>query len=100
MRMRTPLVASAALALGLGLTLVPAASATAAPDTGCMRAGIAFLKDNGLFSTVARDGLPIATAVAVGVTPRAGTHVASLPAPHPRSVVLAHHPPGESTQLV
>ena len=100
MRMRTPLVASAALALGLGLTLVPAASARAAPDTGCMRAGIAFLKDNGLFSTVARDGLPIATAVAVGVTPRAGTDVASLPDPLPLSVVLADHRAGESSLFV
>ena len=100
MRMRTPLVASAALALGLGLTLVPAASASAAPDTGCMRAGIAFLKDNGLFSTVAKDALPIATAVAVGAAARAGPDVAALPDPLPLSVVLADHRAGESSLFV
>lgn len=100
MRMRTPLVASAALALGLGLTLVPAASANAAPDTGCMRNGIAVLKEVGLFSTVAKGGLPISVAVAYGVTPRAGTVVASLPDPLPLSVVLADHRAGENSLFV
>ena len=100
MRTRTPLVVAATTALGLGLALVPAASASAQPDTGCMRAGITFLKDNGLFSTVARSGLPIATAVAVGVTPRAGTVVASLPDPLPLSVVLADHRAGANSLFV
>ena len=101
MRMRTPLVVAATAALGLGVALVPAASASAAqPDTACMRAGIAFLKDNGLFSTVARSGLPIATAVSVGVTPRAGTDVGSLPDPLPLSVVLADHRAGANSLFV
>ena len=100
MRMRTPLVAGAAAALGLGLALVPAASASAKPDTDCMRAGMTFLKANGLFSAVARDGLPIATAVAVGVTPRAGTDVTALPDPLPLSVVLADHRAGDSSLFV
>ena len=70
MRLRTPLVASATLALGLGLTLVPAASASAAPDTRCMRDGISVLKEVGLFSTVAKGGLPISVAVG-SASPRA-----------------------------
>ena len=65
-----------------------------------MRTGISVLKDIGLFSTVAKDGLPIATAVAVGVTPRAGTDVASLPDPLPLSVALADHRAGESGLFV
>ena len=100
MRMRTPLVAAAAATLGLGLALVPASSASAKPDTGCMRAGMSFLKANGLFSTVARDGLPIATAVAVGVMPRAGTDVSALPDPLPLSVVLADHRAGDGSLFV
>jgi hypothetical protein len=100
MRMRTPLVAAAAATLGLGLALVPAGSANAKPDTGCMRAGMQVLKDAGLFSAVAKDGLPIATAVAVGVTPRAGTDVASLPDSLPLSVVLADHRAGDDSLFV
>ena len=100
MRLRTPLVASATIALGLGLALVPTASASAAPDTDCMRAGVGVLKDAGLFSAVAKGGLPIATAVAVGVTPRAGTDVASLPDPLPLSVVLADHRAGDDSLFI
>lgn len=54
-----------------------------------MQAGIAVLKDAGLFSSVAKDGLPIATAVAVGVTVREGKSTAGLPENLPLSVVLA-----------
>ena len=100
MRLRTPLVASATLALGLGLTLIPAASASAAPDTACMRAGISVLKEVGLFSTVAKGGLPISVAVSYGVTPRAGTDVASLPDPLPLSVVLADHRAGDDSLFI
>jgi hypothetical protein len=100
MRLRTPVVASATLALGLGLALVPAASASAAPDTQCMRNGISVLKEVGLFSTVAKGGLPISVAVGYGVTPRAGTDVASLPDPLPLSVVLADHRAGENSLFI
>jgi hypothetical protein len=101
MRMRTPLVAGAAAALGLGLALVPAASAGAAPqDTACLRAGLRTLQSAGLLDDVARGGLPIATAVALGVTPRAGTDVASLPDPLPLRVVLADHRAGDDSLFV
>jgi hypothetical protein len=100
MRLRTPLVASATVALGLGLALVPVTSASAAPDTQCMRNGISVLKEIGLFSAVAKGGLPIAAAVSYGVTPRAGTDVASLPDPLPLSVVLADHRAGDDSLFI
>jgi hypothetical protein len=88
---------SLAVAFGGALAVVPAASASARPDTDCMRAGMAALKSEGLFSAVARDGLPIALAVSKGVTPRPGTDVAALPDPLPLSVVLADHRAGDAS---
>ncbi|MBV9822929.1 MAG: hypothetical protein JO144_11880 [Actinobacteria bacterium] len=83
------------------LLTVPAGSANAATqDTRCMQAGIATLKHAGLFSQVARSGLPIATAVSVGVTPRSGTDVSALPDPLPLSVVLADHRAGASSLFI
>lgn len=91
---------AAALALAGSAVLVPVTSASAAPDTACMRAGMDALKGLGVFSTVARSGLPISTAVSVGVKPRAGTDVASLPDPLPLSVVLADHRAGSSSLFI
>ncbi|MBF4762531.1 hypothetical protein ISU07_05290 [Nocardioides islandensis] len=95
-RTRIGLGAITLVAAGLG-AVATAPSASAAPDTDCMRAGMSFLKENGLFAAVAKGGLPIATAVSVGVTPRAGTDVASLPDPLPLSVVLADHRAGDDS---
>ncbi|HST48514.1 hypothetical protein [Jatrophihabitans sp.] len=92
--------AAAVTAAAAALLVVPAGSASAAPDTSCMRAGIATLKSAGLFSQVARSGLPIATAVSVGVTPRAGTDVSALPDPLPLSVVLADHRAGDNSLFI
>lgn len=94
------LVATAAAAAAAALTVAVAPSASAAPDTDCQRAGMNVLKEAGLFSAVAKGGLPISTAVAVGVTPRAGTDVASLPDPLPLSVVLADHRAGDSSLFI
>ena len=77
------------------LLVVPAVPANAAQDTRCMQAGMAALKSAGLFSQVARSGLPIATAVSLGVTPRPGTDVSALPDRLPLSVVLADHRAGD-----
>ena len=90
----------AALSLGVATVVLAPAAAQARPDTDCMRAGINTLKSAGLFSSVARDGLPIATAVSVGVRPRAGTDVASLPDPLPLSVVLADHRAGDDSLFI
>ena len=84
---------------GIG-TVATAQPASATQDTSCMRAGIATLKEAGLFSTVARDGLPVSLAVAVGVTPRAGTDLADLPDPLPLSLVLADHRAGANSLFI
>ena len=63
-------------------------------------AGMNALKGLGVFSAVAKDGLPISTAVAVGVRPRAGTDVAALPDPLPLSVVLADHRAGANSLFI
>jgi len=86
-----------ALAAGAATALVPLGAAQAAPDTDCMRAGMNTLRSLGLLDDVARSGLPIATAVSVGVAPRGGTDVAALPDPLPLSVVLADHRAGDSS---
>ena len=83
-----------ALALAATGTVVTTPPASAAPDTDCQRAGLRVLKDRGLLPAVAKDGLPISVAVSVGVTPRSGTDVGSLPDPLPLSVVLADHRAG------
>lgn len=94
----TTAAAGAAAALALTVAVAPAASA--APDTACQRAGLGVLKEAGLFSAVAKGGLPISTAVSVGVVPRAGTDVASLPDPLPLSVVLADHRAGDASLFI
>lgn len=94
------------IALGLAalaLTATAAAPASAAghsPDTACMQAGIATLKGAGLLPSVAKDGLPVATAVSVGVTLREGTNLADIPDPVPFSVVLADHRAGSGSLLL
>ena len=104
--MKKTALASLAAAAMLGASLVAATPASAAghmpskPDTQCMRAGIAVLKDAGLFSAVARDGLPIATAVSVGVTVREGADISGLPENLPLSLVLADHRAGDKSTFI
>ena len=92
------------LAAGLSAALIPAAAAQAKPDskpdTACMRAGIKTLQSAGLLDDVARSGLPISTAVGLGVVPRAGTDVTALPDPLPLRVVLADHRAGDSSLFI
>ena len=94
---RTALALAGLATLGATTLVAAPAQAAAKPDTACMRAGIATLKDAGLFSAVAKGGLPIAKAVSVGVAPREGTDVAALPDPLPLSVVLADHRAGSNS---
>ena len=93
---RTALTVAGLATLGATTLAAPAQAATT-PDTACMRAGIATLKSVGLFSAVAKGGLPIATAVEYGVAPREGTDVSALPAVLPLSVVLADHRAGSQS---
>jgi hypothetical protein len=91
-------------ALSMALIAIPATSSIAAPgakpDTACMRAGIKTLQSAGLLDDVARGGLPIATAVSLGVTPRAGTALSTLPDPLPLAVILADHRAGTNSLFV
>jgi len=89
-----------AASLGVALVALPATSALAKPDTTCQRAGIKTLQSAGLLDDVARSGLPIATAVSLGVTPRQGTDIAALPDPLPLSVVLADHRAGNTSLFI
>ena len=101
MKLRTAALAvasSAVLVTGLGVS--SASAAPAKPDTACMRAGMQTLKDLGLFSTVAKSGLPLSLAVSAGVTPRPGTDVSALPAVLPLSVVLADHRAGDNSLFI
>ena len=84
----------AAIALAIAGTVVTAQPANAKADTTCQRAGIARSRVP-VCSTRRAGGLPIAPAVALGVTPRAGTDVSTLPDPLPLSVVLADHRAGD-----
>ena len=97
-------IAGLATATALALTALAAPAASAAPtgkpDTACMQAGIATLKEADLFSTVAKEGLPIAAAVSVGVTVREGADISGLPDPLPLSVVLADHRAGDDSIFV
>lgn len=97
MKLTATLAATALAALG---AVAAASPASAAPDTACQKAGLKTLIGARLIDDVARGGLPIATAVALGVTPRAGTDVAALPDPLPLSVVLADHRAGSSSLFV
>lgn len=98
-------LATAALTLGITTTAVAAPGGQLgrpdnAPDTACMQAGIATLKNAGLFSAVAKDGLPIGTAVAVGVTVRDGADIGGVPDPIPLNVILADHRAGSDSLFV
>ena len=90
----------AAVSLAVAGTIVTAQPASAAPDTACQRAGLGVLKDAGLLPAVAQGGLPISVAVSVGVVPRDGTDVGSLPDPLPLSVVLADHRAGDASLFI
>lgn len=77
---------------------VPAQAAT--PDTDCMRAGIATLKAAGLHQAVAKNGVAIADAVALGVTVRDGADISGVPDPIPYSLLLADHRAGDDSLFV
>jgi hypothetical protein len=78
-----------------------AAPAQAAPADGrCQAAGIATLKSIGAFKAVRDNGVPIATAVALGVTVREGADISGVPDPIPFHVLLADHRAGDDSLFV
>lgn len=94
--MKKTALALAALALTASVA-APASAAGHRPDTACMQAGIAVLKDAGIFSQVAKEGLSLDTAGAVGVTVRPGADISGLGDTLPLSVVLADHRAGDDS---
>ncbi|WP_282006283.1 hypothetical protein [Propioniciclava sinopodophylli] len=100
--MKKAVITLAAMALTTALAASPASAAESGsrPDIDCMRAGMGVLKEAGLFSAVAMGGLPIETAVAVGVTVRSGADISGVPNPIPLSVVLADHRAGDNSLFV
>ena len=88
-------VATAALALAVTGTVVTAGTAEAAPSTGCQKAGLKTLQGARLLDDVARGGLPISTALTLGVTVRPGADISGVPDPIPLRVVLADHRAGD-----
>lgn len=101
--MKSKFIAAVAIsvsALGLSGAAVGASPSESRPDVACMQAGMDVLRDAGLFSAVAKDGLPIETAVAVGVTVREGADISAVPNPIPLKVVLADHRAGGDSLFV
>ena len=103
--MRRTLVRSAAgsvaLAATLGTVALAASPAQAArPDTACQRAGMSTLQSAKLLDDVARAGLPIDTAVALGVTVREDADISGVPNPLPLPVILADHRAGDDSLFV
>ena len=97
---RLAIATAATTAAALGAVLVPGTAQAARPDTGCMQSGIKTLQDAGLLDDVARDGLPIADAVALGVTVREGADLTGIPDPLPLWLILADHRAGDSSVFV
>ena len=100
--MRTSTIATGAVVALAGALLAPglATAAPTKPDVQCQRAGIKTLQSAGLLDDVARDGLPISTAVSLGVAPRAGTDLSAVPNPLPLRVILADHRAGNKSLFV
>ena len=89
----------AALAATAVLLAAPA-PANATQDTSCKKAGMKTLQSAGLLDDVARGGLPISTAVSLGVTVRPGADLSGVPDPLPLSVVLADHRAGSNSLFI
>jgi hypothetical protein len=94
---------AASLAAAAGVAALAAAPASAAPADGrCQAAGIATLKTLGPLSSFVQNGVPVAAAVANGVTVRPGMEdvAATLPAVLPFQVVLADHRAGDDSIFI
>ena len=96
---KTATAAVAALAL-TAAAAAPSSAAPQRPDIDCLKAGIQTLRDAGLLGSVAREGLPIETAVSVGVTVREGADISGVPDPIPFYLVLADHRAGDDSLFV
>ena len=98
--MKRKIALSLAAAMLAVTTIAGTAAAGTRPDTDCMRAGIATLKGAGLLDDAARGGVPIALALSLNVTVRAGADISGVADPIPFSVLLADHRAGDASLFV
>jgi len=92
---------AASIAAAAGIAALAAAPAQAAPDTECQQAGIATLRDAGLLSAVAKNGVSVGTAVTLGVAPRDGLpEGVTLDTVISYSTLLADHRAGDDSIFV
>jgi hypothetical protein len=93
---------AASLAAAAGIAALAAAPASAAPADGrCQAAGIATLKDAGVFKAVRDNGISVGTAVSFGVTPRNGLPEGfTADTVIPFQTLLADHRAGENSIFV
>ena len=93
-------LALAAASLAIGLVAGTVSAADSRPDTECMRAGMATLREAGLLDDAARGGVPSSLAAALGVTVRPGADISGVPDPIPFHVLLADHRAGGGSLFV
>ena len=99
MRVAATLTTAIAIA-GLGIVASPA-TAHAAQDTACQKAGMKTLQSASLLDDVARDGIALSTAVDLGVAPRdPALDLSTVPDPIPLPLLLADHRAGDSSLFV
>ena len=98
--MKRTVITSLAAAVLAASAITGSVAAAARPDVACQRAGINTLQDARLLDDVARGGISIETAVALGVTVRPGADISGIPNPIPFSVLLADHRAGSSSAFI
>lgn len=98
--MKRTITLSIAAAILAASTIAGSAAAAGRPDVACMQAGIKTLQSVRLLDDVARGGIPIATAVSLGVTVRPGADISGVPNPIPFSLLLADHRAGAGSAFV
>ena len=93
--------ATTALAIACAGAVLTPGPAQAAPDTSCQKAGIKTLQAEMLLDDVARDGISLAAAGGLGVTPRdPALDLGTVPDPIPLPLLLADHRAGDESLFV
>ena len=89
-----------AAALAATVAAAPAGAAVSRPDIECQRAGLSTLRSAGLLDDVARGGLPIETALSLGVTVRPGADISGVKSPLKLAVILRDHRAGDQSLFI
>ena len=98
---RTRIAATLAAAAGVAALAAAPAQAATTTDGRCQAAGIATLKSIDAFKAVQKDGVSVATAVSLGVTPRDGLPEGfTLDTVIPFQTLLADHRAGDASIFI